>query len=67
MRIKIPNQSFNSPQFQTECERSITNSPDSAFRIEGNDQQSPYQTEFKLELKGTSHLEEEKTVDKEES
>lgn len=54
MSIKIPHNPFTSPKFQTECERSITHSPDSPFRIDNNEAQSPYQTEFKLELKSTN-------------
>jgi hypothetical protein len=69
MSIKIPHNSFTSPKFQTECERSSNTSPDSAFRMDNNEVQSPYPSEFKLGLKkaGTetnnkdNQLEEEKT------
>jgi hypothetical protein len=54
MNIKIPRINYNSPNFQTEC--GITQSPDSAFRIDNNDNdnETQYQTEFKLELKETN-------------
>lgn len=68
MNIKIPRINCSSPNFQTECEKNMTQSPDSAFRIDHNDNETPYQTEFKLELKDTNvnHIidlpqEEEKT------
>ena len=68
MNIKIPRINCDSPNFKTECEQSIIHSPDSAFRIDNNNNETPYQTEFKLELKDTNvnHIidqveEEEKT------
>jgi hypothetical protein len=57
MNIKIPRINYNSPNFQTEC-GNVTHSPDSAFRIDNNDNDTPqaerHQTEFKLELKDTN-------------